>query len=65
MCLNVYVYISVGVEPIVCIKGKLHQLVSQTQHISREDETAELRVFFSKSRVAIAAQSTIAYEIIT
>lgn len=43
------IYVSVGVEPIVCIEGKLHQLVSQTQHISREEETAELRVFFLRA----------------
>lgn len=46
MCMNVYAYTAVGVEPIVDIKGKLHQLVSQTQHISREEETQSLGCFF-------------------
>lgn len=42
MCVNVYVYISVGVKPIVCIKG----LVSQTQHISRGRNCGAEGVFF-------------------
>lgn len=61
--LNMQLCASVGTELFVCTKEKLQQLVSQTERISGEENTAVF--FFSLKVVAIAAQSTISYEIIT
>lgn len=63
MCVYEREYIPMGVESIVCIKGKLDQLVSQTHQQRGSNCRAE--GVFSKSGRAIAAHSTIAYEIIT